>query len=78
MQFGFNIVHDTNAQELAPVIQRDLLRRCGGADDGPTQSLLLLVDNVDEHCTRARATGSTVLDEPTVHVGRPRLRRARS
>jgi len=32
-----------------------------------TQSLMLYVDNVDEHCARARAAGAKVLDEPSVH-----------
>src|ERR1700726_4694636 len=36
-------------------------RSIGGAN---TQCLLLFVDNVDEHCARARAAGATVLDEP--------------
>lgn len=39
-------------------------RSIGGAN---TQSLLLYVDNVDEHCATARAAGSTILDEPSVH-----------
>ncbi len=32
-----------------------------------TQSLMLFVDAVDEHCARARAAGAAVLDEPSVH-----------
>jgi uncharacterized glyoxalase superfamily protein PhnB len=39
-------------------------RSVGGAN---TQSLMLFVDNVDEHCTRARAAGATVVEEPAVH-----------
>jgi len=39
-------------------------RSIGGAN---TQSLMLFVDNVDEHCTRARAVGATVVEEPAVH-----------
>ena len=39
-------------------------RSIGGAN---TQSLLLFVDNVDEHCARARAAGATVLDDPKIH-----------
>src|ERR1700733_13209851 len=38
-------------------------RSIGGAN---TQSLLLFVDNVDEHCSRARAAGATILDEPSL------------
>jgi uncharacterized glyoxalase superfamily protein PhnB len=36
----------------------------GGAN---TQSILLFVDNVDEHCARARDAGAKVLDEPRLH-----------
>lgn len=36
----------------------------GGAN---TQSLMLYVDHVDEHCARARAAGATIPDEPAVH-----------
>ena len=36
----------------------------GGAN---TQSLMLFVDNVDEHCAQARAAGATLLDDPKVH-----------
>src|SRR3954467_14290546 len=36
----------------------------GGAN---TQSLMLFVDNADEHCARARAAGATVIEEPAVH-----------
>jgi uncharacterized glyoxalase superfamily protein PhnB len=32
-----------------------------------TQSLMLFVDNVDEHCARARKAGAQVLEEPAVH-----------
>jgi uncharacterized glyoxalase superfamily protein PhnB len=39
-------------------------RSIGGAN---TQSLLLFVDNVDEHCARAGAAGATMLDEPKIH-----------
>ena len=39
-------------------------RSIGGAN---TQSLMLFVDNVDEHCTRARAAGATVVEEPAIH-----------
>ena len=39
-------------------------RSIGGAN---TQSLMLFVDNVDEHCTRARAAGAIVVEEPAVH-----------
>jgi uncharacterized glyoxalase superfamily protein PhnB len=39
-------------------------RSIGGAN---TQSLMLFVDNVDEHCTRARAAGATVVEEPALH-----------
>jgi len=28
---------------------------------------MLFVDNVDEHCARARAAGATVIEEPAVH-----------
>jgi uncharacterized glyoxalase superfamily protein PhnB len=28
---------------------------------------MLFVDNVDEHCARARAAGATVIEEPVVH-----------
>jgi uncharacterized glyoxalase superfamily protein PhnB len=30
-------------------------------------SLMLFVDNVDEHCARARAAGAAVVEEPAVH-----------
>src|SRR5438105_12433989 len=33
-------------------------------DGANTQSLMLFVDNVDEHCARARAAGAKILDEP--------------
>ena len=39
-------------------------RSIGGAN---TRSLMLFVDNVDEHCARARAAGATVIEEPAVH-----------
>src|ERR1700743_120503 len=39
-------------------------RSIGGAN---TQSLMLYVDSVDEHCARARAAGATILDQPSVH-----------
>jgi len=39
-------------------------RSVGGAN---TQSLMLYVDNVDEHCARAREAGAHVVEEPTVH-----------
>jgi len=32
-----------------------------------TQSLMLFVDKVDEHCARAREAGAKVIDEPAVH-----------
>jgi uncharacterized glyoxalase superfamily protein PhnB len=32
-----------------------------------TQSLMLYVDNVDEHCARARAAGAKIIEEPAVH-----------
>src|SRR4051794_40661553 len=31
-----------------------------------TQSVMLYVDDVDEHCARARESGATVVDEPAV------------
>ena len=34
---------------------------------GNTQNLMLFVDNVDEHCARARAAGAQIIDEPKVH-----------
>ena len=39
-------------------------RSFGGAN---TQSLMLFVDHVDEHCERARAAGAAVIEEPAVH-----------
>ena len=39
-------------------------RSIGGAN---TQSLMLFVDNVVEHCARARAAGATVIEEPAIH-----------
>ena len=39
-------------------------RSIGG---GNTQSLMLFVDNVDEHCARARGAGAAVIEEPAVH-----------
>ena len=36
-------------------------------DGAITQSLMLFVDNVDEHCDRARAAGAVVIEEPAVH-----------
>ena len=39
-------------------------RAIGGAN---TQSLMLYVDGVDEHCARARAAGANVVDEPALH-----------
>ena len=32
-----------------------------------TQSLLLYVDEVDEHCARARAAGALIEAEPSLH-----------
>jgi uncharacterized glyoxalase superfamily protein PhnB len=32
-----------------------------------TQSLMIYVDDVDEHCARARAAGARIVDEPTLH-----------
>jgi len=32
-----------------------------------TQSLMMFVDNVDEHCAQARSAGATILDDPKVH-----------
>jgi uncharacterized glyoxalase superfamily protein PhnB len=32
-----------------------------------TQSLMLFVDNVDEHCARSLAAGATVIEQPAVH-----------
>ena len=34
---------------------------------GNTQSILLFVDDVDDHCAHARANGATIVDEPSVH-----------
>jgi len=39
-------------------------RSIGGAN---TQSLMLFVDNADQHCAHARAAGATVIEEPAVH-----------
>src|ERR1700722_8723612 len=39
-------------------------RSIGGAN---TQSLMLFVDDVGDHCARARAAGATVAEEPAVH-----------
>lgn len=39
-------------------------RSVGGAN---TQSLMVFVDGVDEHCARARAAGANVVEEPAVH-----------
>ena len=39
-------------------------RSIGGAN---TQSLMVFVDNVDEHCARARAAGALLVEEPAVH-----------
>ena len=39
-------------------------RSIGGKN---TQSLLVFVDDVDAHCAHARASGATILDEPSVH-----------
>ncbi len=39
-------------------------RSVGGAN---TQSLLLYVDALDEHCARARAAGANVIEEPALH-----------
>jgi uncharacterized glyoxalase superfamily protein PhnB len=39
-------------------------RAIGGVN---TQSLMLYVDNADEHCARARAAGAVVIEEPAVH-----------
>jgi uncharacterized glyoxalase superfamily protein PhnB len=36
----------------------------GGAN---TQSIMLFVDNVDEHCARARGAGAKIIDEPALH-----------
>src|SRR5438034_8697105 len=39
-------------------------RSIGGSN---TQSLMLFVDNVGEHCTRASAAGAVLVEEPVVH-----------
>ncbi|MFN0102509.1 MAG: VOC family protein [Bryobacteraceae bacterium] len=39
-------------------------RSIGG---GNTQSILLFVDDVDEHCAHARAAGAVIAGEPQVH-----------
>ena len=39
-------------------------RSAGGAN---TQTLMLYVDDVDAHCSRARAAGATIFMEPEVH-----------
>jgi uncharacterized glyoxalase superfamily protein PhnB len=39
-------------------------RSVGGAN---TQSLMLYVDGVDQHCARARAAGAKVVEEPALH-----------
>ena len=36
-------------------------------DGANTQSLMLFVDDVDEHCARARAAGATISMEPALH-----------
>jgi uncharacterized glyoxalase superfamily protein PhnB len=36
----------------------------GGAN---TQSLMMFVDNVDEHCAQARSAGASIIDDPSVH-----------
>ncbi len=36
----------------------------GGAN---TQSLMMFVYNVDEHCAQARSAGATLLDDPRIH-----------
>jgi uncharacterized glyoxalase superfamily protein PhnB len=39
-------------------------RSLGGAN---TQTLCICVDDVDAHCTRARAAGATIREEPTMN-----------
>lgn len=39
-------------------------RQLGGAN---SQSVMLFVDDVDAHCTRARAAGATIVAEPELH-----------
>jgi uncharacterized glyoxalase superfamily protein PhnB len=39
-------------------------RSIGGAN---TQSIMIYVDDVDEHCARARAAGAKIDSEPTLH-----------
>lgn len=34
---------------------------------GNTQGLMIYVDDLDAHCTRARAAGATIVDEPKLH-----------
>ncbi|MEM7205779.1 MAG: VOC family protein [Planctomycetota bacterium] len=36
-------------------------------DGANTQTLCVCVDDVDEHCAKARAGGATIVDEPTTH-----------
>jgi uncharacterized glyoxalase superfamily protein PhnB len=36
-------------------------------DGANTGSLMMFVDNVDEHCAQARSAGATLLDEPRIH-----------
>lgn len=38
-------------------------RGLGGAN---TQSMMLYIDDVDEHCRRARAAGAVIASEPTI------------
>jgi len=39
-------------------------RSVGGAN---TQSLMLYVDRLEDHCARARSAGAAILEEPAVH-----------
>ena len=39
-------------------------RSVGGAN---TQTIMLYVDDVEAHCSRARAAGATIFAEPEVH-----------
>src|SRR5207245_10951412 len=39
-------------------------RSVGGAN---TQAIMLYVDDVDAHCSRARAAGASIFAEPEVH-----------
>jgi uncharacterized glyoxalase superfamily protein PhnB len=61
---GLIIVGGVESEKLA----KSPYRRCPRQIDGfNTQNMMVYVDDVEAHCSRARAAGATIVAEPTTH-----------